>query len=511
MKHIQVILHKNQEIAETLRFTYSIKDSEILTIQNTRGTNYELRNALNGTAPQNIITKRIGQDLLIILDENEGIGSPLEITPDIIIKDYYGDLEEEKAQGLDQAEEQITDATGILIGLHENGKYYAYVPESAEAADAVSVLVDNDAKPQAIGGEELNCKVFFPWWGLLGLLPLAFLAHTHEPTPESADKTPKAVDDVAETTGTTSVKGDLTTNDVLGDGDKTEHTFKKASDPLNGTVTVNPDGTYEYTPDKGFTGKDSFTYTITDKDGYTSTATVVVDVKPAPVVPTPTDKVPKAVDDVAETVGIKPVKGDITTNDALGDGDKSEHTFAKASDPINGGTVVMNEDGTYTYTPKAGFVGKDSFTYTITDKDGDTDTATVVVDVKPVLVEPTKKPVADPDDNTTKEGTPVTGDVTKNDTLGDGDKSEHTFKKASDPLNGTVTVNPDGTYEYTPNKGFTGKDTFEYTIVDKDGDENTTKVVITVEPKAPVVEPVNKKPVADPDDNTTKEFISICH
>ncbi len=101
--------------------------------------------------------------------------------------------------------------------------------------------------------------------------------------------------------------------------------------------------------------------------------------------------------------------------------------------------------------------------------------------------------------------TPVSGDVTKNDTLGDGDKSEHTFKKASDPLNGTVTVNPDGTYEYMPNKGFTGKDTFEYTIVDKDGDEDTTKVVITVEPKDPVIELVDKKPIADPDDNTTKE------
>ncbi len=89
MKNVQVILHKNKEVAET----YNVKDGQILTIQNTRGVNYELYNTLSGTAPQNIIARRVGQDLIVILDENEGAGSPLEINPDIIIKDYYGDID----------------------------------------------------------------------------------------------------------------------------------------------------------------------------------------------------------------------------------------------------------------------------------------------------------------------------------------------------------------------------------------------------------------------------------
>ncbi len=285
MKNIQILLHNNQEVAET----YDVIDGQLLTIQNVRGVNYELFNAENGTAPQNIIAKRVGQDLFIMLDENEGEGSPNEINPDVVIKDYYGDIEEEQANGLDKAEGEVTDATGIIIGLHENGKYYAYIPESAENTDAVSILADGDAKPQAIGGEELACgAVFFPWWGLLGLLPLLavpFLLNKDDDDPEApapVDKQPVADNDSAKTKEGTPVKGDVTDNDTLGDGTKTEHTFKKASDPTNGTVTVNPDGTYTYTPKEGFTGKDSFTYTITDKDGDPSTATVNITVEPAP-------------------------------------------------------------------------------------------------------------------------------------------------------------------------------------------------------------------------------------
>ncbi|MDG6882376.1 Serralysin precursor [Phocoenobacter uteri] len=160
MKNIQVILHDNKEVTEV----YNVVDGQQLIIQNTRGVNYELFNALNGSAPQNIIAKRDGQDLFIILDENEGSGSPDEVTADVVIKGYYGE---------DRGEEGNTDATGILVGLHENGKYYAYIPESAESQDAVSILEDGMAEPQAIGGEEISCGFFIPWWAFAGLLALA--------------------------------------------------------------------------------------------------------------------------------------------------------------------------------------------------------------------------------------------------------------------------------------------------------------------------------------------------
>ncbi len=232
MKNIQVILHSNKEVTNT----YDVIEGQLLNIENTRGVNYELFNAATGTAPQNIIAKRVGQDLFIILDENEGSGSPDEMEPDVVIQGYYGE---------DRGEEGNTDATGILVGLHENGKYYAYIPESAETQDAVSVLADGMQEPQAIGGEELACGAFFfPWWALLGLLPLAFLAHSDGGDDKPASKPSleliksgdvaddaKAGDEVAYTftvTNTGNVKitdlsiADAKVTDIVFEGGKTE-------------------------------------------------------------------------------------------------------------------------------------------------------------------------------------------------------------------------------------------------------------------------------------------------
>ncbi len=134
MKNIQVILHDNKEVTNT----YDVVEGQLLTIENTRGVNYELYNAATGAAPQNIIAKRVGSDLFIILDENEGSGSPDEMEPDVVIQGYYGE---------DRGADGDSDATGVLVGLHENGKYYAYIPESAESQDAVSVLADGMQEP----------------------------------------------------------------------------------------------------------------------------------------------------------------------------------------------------------------------------------------------------------------------------------------------------------------------------------------------------------------------------
>ncbi len=162
MKNIQLKLKDSEKTVET----FDVTDGELLIIEAQRGINYELFNTLSGMAPQNIITKRIDQDLLIILDESEGGGSPDEIIPDIVIRDYYGE-----ARGDDGSH----DATGVLVGLHQNGKYYAYIPESSDPNNAVSVLGDNMAEPQAIGGNEIVSGTFFPWWALYAATTLFIL------------------------------------------------------------------------------------------------------------------------------------------------------------------------------------------------------------------------------------------------------------------------------------------------------------------------------------------------
>lgn len=82
---------------------------------------------------------------------------------------------------------------------------------------------------------------------------------------------------------------------------------------------------------------------------------------------------------------------------------------------------------------------------------------------------------ASDDNNATVSGVPVTGNVLPND-MG----QDITVTGYTQPSNGTVVVNPDGSYTYTPNAGFTGVDSFSYTITDANGNTTTATVRITV-------------------------------
>ncbi|MDG6882116.1 Uncharacterised protein [Phocoenobacter uteri] len=179
MKNIQIKLKDSEKVVET----FDLVDGELLILDAQRGVNYELLNTLSGLAPQNIITKRIDQDLLIILDEGEGGGSPDEIVPDVVIKGYYGEM---------QGEAGNTDATGVLVGLHQNGKYYAYIPESSDPTNAVSVLEDNMAEPQAIGGQEIEngTFTFSPWYVLFGATALYILTADDDSSGATAEPNP---------------------------------------------------------------------------------------------------------------------------------------------------------------------------------------------------------------------------------------------------------------------------------------------------------------------------------
>ncbi len=98
----------------------------------------------------------------------------------------------------------------------------------------------------------------------------------------------------------------------------------------------------------------------------------------------PASNPPVAVDDARTTQVNTPVVIDVLTNDSDPDGDPL--TVIEKTNGANG-TVVINPDGTVTYTPNNGFVGTDTFTYTISDGNGGTDTATVRVEIKDIPCE----------------------------------------------------------------------------------------------------------------------------
>ncbi|CAN0603922.1 unnamed protein product, partial [Ectocarpus sp. 12 AP-2014] len=168
-------------------------------------------------------------------------------------------------------------------------------------------------------------------------------------------------------------------------------------------------------------------------------------------------------------------------NDEDFEGDNQ--TVTANTQPANG-TVVVNPDGSYTYTPNPGFIGQDTFEYTICD-DGNPqacDTATVYIEVLPQGGPENEAPIANADTATTPEGTPIDIVVLANDF--DPDADPITITGTTDPANGTVTINPDGTITYTPDPGFIGEDTFTYTICDDGNPQlcDTATVTVTVQP-----------------------------
>jgi large repetitive protein len=288
---------------------------------------------------------------------------------------------------------------------------------------------------------------------------------------------PVAVNDTATTNEDTPVSIAVLANDSDLDGHPLMVT---AATSANGTVIINPDGTITYTPNANFNGTDTITYTISDGQGGTSTATVRVTVAPV-------NDVPVAVNDVAATPEDQPVTIPVLGNDSDADGNPLTVTAASALS----GTVVINPDGTITYTPNANFNGTDTITYTISDGMGGTSTATVAVSVAPV----NDPPVAVNDTATTNEDTPLIIAPLGNDRDPEGSPLTITTVTAT---NGSVVVNTDGTITYTPNANFNGADTITYTISDGNGGFSTATISVTVAP-------VNDAPVAIPDVATTDE------
>ncbi|MES1242957.1 MAG: Ig-like domain-containing protein [Acidobacteriota bacterium] len=180
---------------------------------------------------------------------------------------------------------------------------------------------------------------------------------------------PVAVNDSASVAEDGSVVVSVRSNDSDLDGDTL--TITAVTQGANGSVTHNG-STVTYTPNANFNGSNSFTYTISDGNGGTATASVAVTI-------TPVNDPPVAVNDTATTLAEVAVTVNVRANDT--DIDSPTLTVTAATQGAHGSVSISSEVGV-TYTPAAGWVGPDSFTYTISDGSGGTATATVNVTVQ---------------------------------------------------------------------------------------------------------------------------------
>jgi hypothetical protein len=203
--------------------------------------------------------------------------------------------------------------------------------------------------------------------------------------PALATNAPVANTDLAITEAGTAVVINVLANDRTGvpgvPGKALGTTPGSISAPSNGAAVLSGNN-IQYTPNPGFTGTDSFTYQICDAASVCSTATVFVDVYPSGAA-----NIVTAVDDYAVTNGIAPVSGSVLTNDSQLSGAAFGSTVSLVgSATIPGvGTLVLNTDGTYTFTAVSGFEGNASFVYSVTGTDGATASATLHISVYPPL------------------------------------------------------------------------------------------------------------------------------
>ncbi|WP_295878406.1 Ig-like domain-containing protein [uncultured Thiohalocapsa sp.] len=227
-------------------------------------------------------------------------------------------------------------------------------------------------------------------------------------TIDDQNRNPVAVDDSATTVHDNPVIIAVLDNDSDADGDTLSIPNNGLTNPQNGSVTT--DGTVvTYTPDALFVGSDSFDYDVEDGFGGTATATVTVTV---------TNEAPVAVDDVYFTdqdVALMIPAPGVLGNDTDADGDQL--TAVLGSD-VSNGSLTLSADGSFSYTPGAGFIGQDSFTYVANDGIEDSVAATVTINVQEVTVN--DPPVVDnPGDQASDETDLVSLQIVASDPDGD--------------------------------------------------------------------------------------------
>ncbi|MCK5543283.1 MAG: tandem-95 repeat protein [Desulfobacterales bacterium] len=170
-------------------------------------------------------------------------------------------------------------------------------------------------------------------------------------------------------------------------------------------------------------------------------------------------------------------------------------TFHIDVNPVYGELIVTPPD--LTYTPADDYYGQDSFTFYVNNGSWNSEAATVILEITPV----NDPPIALNDTFISEniDGVFTTGNVLENDT--DIDQDPLTIDNYTQPENGTITYNGDGTFTFSANEGFNGEDSFTYTVSDGNGGTDsaivTLTLVVTYPPSITITEPDGTDDLAD--------------
>lgn len=235
-------------------------------------------------------------------------------------------------------------------------------------------------------------------------------------------------------------------NGTLGVTGTGPFTYTLATNPINGTVTAfnTTTGAFTYTPNSNFNGSDTFTYTVRNAAGVSSPMTITVNVGSVGGAPT------------GRALSFSTSNG-VAYNGSLGATGNSPYTFSITGSPTHGSISNFNSStGAFTYTPTANYSGSDTFTYTVSNSAGVSSPVTVTVNNGTSSGAPTGQNLS----FTSQNGVAINGQLTA---TGSG---PYTYTLVNSPTHGTFSgfSSANGSFSYIPNTGYTGSDSFTYTV-----------------------------------------------
>ncbi|MBL7943643.1 MAG: tandem-95 repeat protein, partial [Flavobacteriales bacterium] len=276
------------------------------------------------------------------------------------------------------------------------------------------------------------------------------------------NQAPIAGDDEAVTQEDNAVSGDLSENDTDPNGDAL--TYSLVTGTPDGSIVINADGTYTYTPNTNAYGIEYLYYQVCDPDGLCDTGELLIAVF---FVNDP----PVLADDMLTAPQGQTVSIDLGDNDL--DLDDEPIDYIVLSNPSHG-SFTLNINGTFSYTPTPGYTGPDDVIVMGCDPCEACDISNIIINVTP----PNGPPVTGDDYIYLDEDASTMGDLTGNDSDPDGDVLTYTL--LAPPASGTLVVNPDGTFTFTPAANFNGNLTAWYQACDQTGHCDQAMLIIEV-------------------------------
>lgn len=249
--------------------------------------------------------------------------------------------------------------------------------------------------------------------------------------------------------------------------------------PANGTLTLNANGSFSYSPNANYAGSDSFTYKVNDGSLDSNVVTVALSVEAVNDAPVAVANSYSVDEGTTLTVNAPGLLGDDS------DVEGSALSAVLVTGPANG-TLTLNANGSFSYTPNANYSGPDSFTYKANDGTLDSNVVTVSLTVREV----NSAPVAVANGYSVDEDGVLT--IGAPGLLGNDSDPENdtlTAVLVTGVAHGTLTLNPNGSFTYTPAANYAGADSFTYKANDGTLDSNIVTVSFTVNP-------INDAPIA---------------